>query len=68
MAMKTKPRVTDAPGAIPDVFDSNAQYEVKLNKNIEVSGVVIRPYQDLTLKGRVCEANRDALVSATKKS
>lgn len=68
MAKQVKARVTDAPPAIPDVFVPDAQYEVRLTRIIEVGGVTIRPYNNTTLKGRVCEANRDALASAVMKA
>lgn len=67
MARKAMAKVTDAPPAVPGAFEPDAQYEVKLTRSIEVGGVKIRPFQGVTMKGRACEANRDALASAIKK-
>jgi hypothetical protein len=52
--------------AVTETFEPEALYDVQLARPIRVGRTVLLPDQDVTLKGKVVEANKADIIGATK--
>lgn len=51
---------------VPNTFDKDAFYKVRVTRVVEIDGLTLKPHQDITMKGSKVERIADKIASAIR--
>lgn len=63
--MARTPKAQQAPQALPN-FEPDVQYRIKLKRAIKRGGALLRPFDDIVVKGKVASEFVDAIETAER--